>query len=150
MSTCTAMHPSPNFGLDWASPLQPTTSRFLLLACSSPAASLTYQGQTQLCDASYAHLCAALYSSCPSLTSLGLPLFSPPTSCCVYSPANLGPHGDLDVEGLGCVGWTSVVSLGEVPTDPTRWEYGVVLKFDGGDGFGFGAACSECEKSGGV
>ncbi|KAG9455278.1 hypothetical protein H6P81_008182 [Aristolochia fimbriata] len=150
MSTCAAMHSSPNFGLDWSSPFQPGPSLFLLLACSTSAPSLTYKG-TPLCDPINAHLCSALYT-CPSVTSLGLPLFSPSNSCCAYSPANLGPHGDLDVQGLRCAGYTSLVSLGDVPTDPTRWEYGIVLKFGlgGVDSYNFAVACQVCQRSSGI
>ncbi|XP_068651336.1 wall-associated receptor kinase-like 20 [Aristolochia californica] len=150
MSSCSAMHSSPNFGLDWSSPFQLGSSLFLLLGCSNPSSSLTYKG-TPLCDPVNAHLCAALYT-CPSVTSLGLPLFSPSNSCCAYSPANLGPHGDLDVQGLLCAGYSSVVSLGDIPTDPTRWEYGVVLKFGlgGVDNYNFATACQACQHSSGI
>ncbi|KAL6006727.1 hypothetical protein ACLOJK_032220 [Asimina triloba] len=150
MSTCNSMNASPNIGLDWASPFQVGPSLFLLLSCSSPSSTLTYKGSL-LCDPSNAHLCAALYT-CPSVVSLGLPLFAPSNSCCVYSPANLGPHMDLDVQGLKCAGYSSVVSVGDSPTEPSKWEYGVALKFgEGGvDGYASATACEACEKSEGV
>ncbi|KAJ8632585.1 hypothetical protein MRB53_025921 [Persea americana] len=150
MSTCSSMHSSPDFGLDWATPFQIGPSIFLLLSCTTPSSSLTFKG-SPLCDSSNAHLCAAIYS-CSSVVSLGLPLFAPTNSCCVYSPANLGPHGDLDLEGLKCAGYAPVVSLGEYPTDPSRWEYGVTLQFsDGGlDNYNFATACEACEKSKGA
>ncbi|XP_058106491.1 uncharacterized protein LOC131249741 [Magnolia sinica] len=150
MSTCSSMHPSPNFGLDWATPFQVGPSIFLLLSCASPSSSLTYKG-TLLCDLSNSHLCSSLYT-CPSVSSLGLASFAPSTSCCVYSPANLGPHMDLDVQGLKCGGYASVVSVGDSPSDPTRWEYGVALKFGQGglDNYNFATACDACEKSDGV
>lgn len=45
-----------------------------------------------------------------------------------------------------------MVSLGEYPTDPSRWEYGVTLQFsDGGlDNYNFATACEACEKSKGA
>ncbi|XXG67066.1 hypothetical protein AAC387_Pa06g0495 [Persea americana] len=144
------MHPSPNFGLDWATPFQLGPSLFLLLSCTLPSSSITFKG-TPICDPSNAHLCAYLYT-CPALSSLSLPLFAPSNSCCVYSPANLGPHMDLDIQGLKCAGFSSVVSLGDSPADPSRWEYGVVLKFGERelDGHDFATACDTCEKSDGV
>ncbi|XXG67065.1 hypothetical protein AAC387_Pa06g0495 [Persea americana] len=150
MSTCSSMHPSPNFGLDWATPFQLGPSLFLLLSCTLPSSSITFKG-TPICDPSNAHLCAYLYT-CPALSSLSLPLFAPSNSCCVYSPANLGPHMDLDIQGLKCAGFSSVVSLGDSPADPSRWEYGVVLKFGERelDGHDFATACDTCEKSDGV
>lgn len=59
---------------------------------------------------------------------------------------------DLDIQGLKCAGFSSVVSLGDSPADPSRWEYGVVLKFGERelDGHDFATACDTCEKSDGV
>ncbi|KAK9949564.1 hypothetical protein M0R45_005081 [Rubus argutus] len=56
---------------------------------------------------------------CPSVTGLDLPLFPPTNTCCVYSPGNLDAKGELDLRGLKCKGYTSVVSLGDYPTDPS-------------------------------
>ncbi|XP_058086123.1 wall-associated receptor kinase-like 20 [Magnolia sinica] len=150
MSTCSSMQPCPNFGIDWAAPFQLGPSIFLLLSCANPSSSLFFKG-SPLCDSSNSHLCAAMYT-CPSVGSLGLPLFAPSNSCCVYSPANLGPHGDLDLQGLKCAAYASVVSLGDYQTDPSRWEYGVALKFSPGgfDNYNFATACAACEKSEGV
>ncbi|XP_057970615.1 uncharacterized protein LOC131159602 [Malania oleifera] len=155
MSTCTSMHPSPNLGLDWPSPFQLGPSTFLLLSCSPPSSSLTVVNDgypSPVCDLTSDHLCASVYT-CPSVVALGLPLFPPTNTCCVYSPANLDAKGELDLRALKCAGYASVVSLGDDPTEPTRWEYGVALTYNmqvGFDNDNVAAQCGDCEKSGGA
>ncbi|OVA14220.1 Wall-associated receptor kinase galacturonan-binding domain [Macleaya cordata] len=152
MSTCSSMHSSPNFGLDWSSPFQLGPSLFILLACQPPTSSLTSKSGNPICDSSYSHLCTSLHT-CPTLLSLGLPMFSPINTCCVYSPANLNAKGDLDLKALKCAGYSSVLSLGDIPTDPNRWEYGVALKYNevGLDNYyNIAMMCEACEKSDGV
>lgn len=154
MSTCTTMQPSPsNLGLDWASPFQLGPSTFILLSCQPPTSSLILKASSSpICDPSYSHLCAAIYT-CPSVTGLDLPLFPPTNTCCVYSPGNLDAKGELDLRGLKCKGYTSVVSLRDYPTDPSQWDYGVALKYNHGGGLDGGIVetkCTSCEMSGGV
>ncbi|KAK1272811.1 hypothetical protein QJS04_geneDACA013161 [Acorus gramineus] len=152
MSTCSSMHAtSTTFGLDWAGPFQLGPSIFVLLSCPPPTSSLTYKS-FPVCDTSVnAHLCLSLYT-CPSVLSLGLPLFSPTNTCCVYSPASLGPKGDLDLQGLRCLGYVSVLSLGDFPTDANKWKYGIALKYSqpGFNGFDASVVCGVCEMSEGV
>lgn len=63
---------------------------------------------------------------------------------------------DLDLQGLKCTGFSSVVSFGDSPAeiaDPNRWVYGVSLQFgaqSGLDGQDFSTSCGACEKSNGV
>ncbi|KAJ4848152.1 hypothetical protein Tsubulata_004426 [Turnera subulata] len=146
MSTCTAMQPAPDLGLDWASPFQLGPSTFLLLSCPPPAIN-----GSPVCDASSSHLCASIYT-CPNVMGLGLPLFAPTNTCCVYSPANFNGKGELDLRELRCMGYASVVSLKDYPTDPSRWEYGVVLEYRNGafDDYYMDNKCKTCEASGGV
>ncbi|PSS26570.1 Wall-associated receptor kinase-like [Actinidia chinensis var. chinensis] len=151
MSTCTAMLPSiSNLGLDWASPFQLGPSTFILLSCEPPTSSLIVNG-TPICAPSTPFLCASIYT-CPAVTALGLPLFPATNTCCVYSPANLGGEGELDLGELKCSGYASVVSLGDVATDPSGWQYGVEVKYtEGGLGsYDIAPECHACEMSGGV
>ncbi|KAJ4966002.1 hypothetical protein NE237_017851 [Protea cynaroides] len=152
MSNCSSMQPSPNLGLDWPSPFQLGPSIFILLSCPPPtSSSLTFKG-LPICDSTYAYLCASIHT-CSAVVSLGLSLFAPTNTCCVYSPANLDPKGDLDLKTLGCASYASVVSLGSYPTDPNKWEYGVALKYnnDVGSTDSYVATnCKACESSGGV
>ncbi|KAL7150211.1 hypothetical protein ABFS83_05G095400 [Erythranthe nasuta] len=124
-------------------------STFILLACSPETYSITVKGNP-ICDPSSLYLCADIYT-CPGVVALGLPLFPPTNTCCVYSPANLGPEDELDLEALGCEGYSSVVALGDSPTDPARWRYGVALKYTlgGMDGYDVAPSCRGCEQSGG-
>ncbi|XP_043696963.1 uncharacterized protein LOC122647673 [Telopea speciosissima] len=152
MSTCSSMQPTPNLGLDWPSPFQLGPSVFILLSCPPPTSStLTVKG-FPICDSTNAYLCASIHT-CPAIASLGLSLFAPTNTCCVYSPANLDPKGDLDLKALGCASYASVLSLGDYPTDPNKWDYGVALKYndDVGSLDSYVATnCEACERSGGV
>ncbi|CAA7406781.1 unnamed protein product [Spirodela intermedia] len=152
MSNCITMLPSTaNFGLDWAGPFQLGPSMFVLLGCSANTSSLSYKNSAPICDMSQSHVCESLYS-CPGMLSLGIPIFAPANSCCVYSPASLGPKGELDLADLHCAAYTSVMSYGDVATDPLRWQYGVVLKFGQTrfEEYGGAEMCGACESSGGV
>ncbi|KAF8020139.1 hypothetical protein BT93_G0748 [Corymbia citriodora subsp. variegata] len=150
MSTCTSMKPSPNLGLDWSGPFELGSSTFVLLHCEPPTASLTIN-DSSICDLSSSNLCASVYA-CPAVLNLGLPLFSPTNTCCVYSPANFDSKGELDLQALKCGGYAPVMSLGDDPTDPTGWEYGVELKYTQGalDSNHMDTKCPTCENSGGV
>ncbi|EXB29473.1 hypothetical protein L484_022145 [Morus notabilis] len=151
MSTCSSMQPSPsNFGLDWPGPFQPGPSTFILLGCRPPTSSLSAANSSPLCDAN-SHLCASL-CTCPAVVSLGLPILPPTNTCCVYSPANLDDDDELDLKGMKCEGFASVVSLGDYATDPGRWEYGVALKYNGGvlESSVEETKCKSCEMSDGV
>ncbi|KAA8530839.1 hypothetical protein F0562_005537 [Nyssa sinensis] len=151
MSNCTSMQPSPTkLGLDWASPFQLGPSTFILLSCAPLTSSLTIKG-TPICDPSSSYLCASIYT-CPAVVTLGLPLFPPTNTCCVYSPASLNTKDDFDPYELKCAGYASVVSLGDVPTDPSQWQYGVALKYTLGglENYNTATSCHSCELSGGV
>ncbi|EOX92069.1 hypothetical protein QUC31_003445 [Theobroma cacao] len=150
MSTCSSMQQSPNLGLDWASPFQLGPSIFLLLSCTPPTSSLTIKG-SPVCDPSSSDLCASIYS-CPSVVSLGLHLFPPTNTCCVYSPANFNSKGELDLRAMKCIGYASIASFQDSPTDPSRWQYGVTLKYTNGafDDYYMNNKCNTCEDSGGL
>ncbi|KAF7839936.1 wall-associated receptor kinase-like 20 [Senna tora] len=154
MSTCARMQPSPpDLGLDWTSPFQlaSSSSTFILLSCRPPTASLAV-GSEPVCDASYDHLCAAMHT-CPAVVTLGLPLFAPTNTCCVYAPGNLDGRGELSARRLGCGAYASVAAVGENPVDPMGWEYGVAVRYTrGGEGGGsvVGSKCKSCEMSGGI
>ncbi|GMN33826.1 hypothetical protein TIFTF001_004364 [Ficus carica] len=155
MSTCFSMQPSPsNFGLDRPGPFLPGPSTFILLACSPPTSALSSVSGTgvssPVCDGN-SHLCASLYT-CPAVVSLGLPTFPPTNTCCVYSPANLNAKDELDLKGMKCKAYASVVSLGDFATDPGRWEYGVALKYNVGvlESSVVETNCKSCEMSDGV
>ncbi|XP_061344314.1 wall-associated receptor kinase-like 15 [Gastrolobium bilobum] len=150
MSTCTIMQTSPNLGLDWTTPFQISSSTFILLSCKPPTSSLSIRG-SPICDLSLDYLCASIYT-CPAVEALGLSLFPPTNTCCVYSPANLDGKGELDLSEMKCGAYASVMSLGDNPIDPTRWVYGVALKYSYGafDTNYATTKCNSCEYSGGL
>ncbi|KAF6148716.1 hypothetical protein GIB67_019324 [Kingdonia uniflora] len=145
MSNCSSMQASSNLGLDWPSPFQLGPSVFVLLSCAPPTSSHA------VCDTTNDHLCASMHT-CAAITSLGLSLFAPTDTCCVYTPANFNTKGELDLQALKCAGYTSVLSLGDLPMDPNRWEYGIALKYTqmGFDQYDVAIKCEACEKSDGI
>ncbi|XP_027075346.1 uncharacterized protein [Coffea arabica] len=153
MSNCTFMQTCPTIlGLDWASPFQLGPSIFILLSCDPSISSLTTKDfNTLICDPSSTYLCASVYT-CPAVVDLGMRLFPSTNTCCVYSPANLDSRDEFNLHELNCAGYTSVVSLGDVPSDPMQWEYGMVLKYNLGglDSYNTAPSCRACELSGGV
>lgn len=56
------------------------------------------------------------------------------------------------MRALKCDGYASVVSMGDYPTDPSQWEYGVALKYVNAilDSNIIETKCNACEMSGGV
>lgn len=70
----------------------------------------------------------------------------------MYSPANLDGKGELDLRALNCDGYASVVSLGDYPTDPSKWIYGVAVKYINGvlDNNIIDTKCNACQMSGGI
>lgn len=70
----------------------------------------------------------------------------------MYAPANFYGKGELELDELKCDGYSSVVSLGDYPTDASHWEYGVALKYinDVLDNSVIGSKCNSCEMSDGI
>lgn len=148
MSTCNAMQRSGSFGLDWTAPFKIKNDVFVLLDCD-PASSV-FNAQNYLCDTGSAHICTSLYT-CPGMNGLGIPQNSPITSCCVYTPVNLGSANEVDLQKLGCQSYTSIHSFGSDPTDPSSWKYGIRLQYNYNlDNSNFPSACADCERSSGV
>eukprot|EP01018_Ginkgo_biloba_P014128 Gb_30347 [translate_table: standard] len=148
MSTCNSMQNSGSFGLDWSAPFKIKNDVFVLLGCSS--SSSLFDQKNSLCDTGSAHICTSLYA-CPGVTGLGLTLNSPISTCCVYSPINLGPADELNLPKLQCSSYTSIYSFGDDPTNPSRWRYGVGLQYSYNvNNNYFTTACGDCEQSSGV
>lgn len=148
MSTCTLMQNSGSFGLDSTAPFQIKNDVFVLLGCST--SSSLYNIQNSLCDTGSAHICSSLYT-CPGVSGLGIPQYSPISSCCVYSPIDLGPADELNLPKLQCSSYTSIYSFGDDPTNPTHWKYGVALRYNYNiDNNNFPSACGDCQQSNGV
>ncbi|KAH9322195.1 hypothetical protein KI387_016834, partial [Taxus chinensis] len=136
-----------SFGLDWTAPFKLKNDVFVLLDCSSSLS-------ISLCDTGSSHICTSLYT-CPGVQGLGIPQFSPITSCCVYTPVNLGSANEVNLPKLGCQSYTSIYAFGDgedsSSTDPMNWRYGIKLQYNYNlDNNNFPTACADCERSNGV
>lgn len=148
MSTCTSMQNSGSFGLDWSAPFKIHNDVFVLLGCSS--SSSLFDAQKPLCDTGSSHICSSLYS-CSGITGLGITPNSPISTCCVYSPINLGPADELNLPKLQCSSYSSIYNFGDDPTNPKRWKYGMALQYSYSlyNNY-FTTSCNDCEQSSGV
>ncbi|KAI3973519.1 hypothetical protein MKW92_035969 [Papaver armeniacum] len=163
MSTCSSSQPSKGFGLDWDAPFTFLDSNvFALLDCST-ASSPLYTSRTSLngngtnsttagsgnivplCDSEGGPICSLLYS-CPTISRLNLPI----STCCVYTPLDLGPAYEIDLQKLECSSYASIYSFNGKDSNPQGWKYGIGLKYRFSVKNDFPSACSICEKSNGV
>eukprot|EP01018_Ginkgo_biloba_P011031 Gb_30861 [translate_table: standard] len=147
MSTCNSMQTSTSFGLDWSAPFRIKNNIFVLLGCSSTSS--LYDPKNYLCDTGSAHICSNLYA-CPGVAGIDLPLYSPISTCCVYSPINLGSAAELNLPKLQCLSYTSIYSFGSDPTNPSLWRYGIALQYNYNINNYAPSVCRDCEQSNGV
>ncbi|KAI3926550.1 hypothetical protein MKX01_011446 [Papaver californicum] len=163
MSTCSSSQPSKGFGLDWDAPFTFLDSNvFALLDCST-ASSPLYTSRSSLngngtnstsagsgnivplCDNEGGPICSLLYS-CPTISTLNLPV----STCCVYTPLDLGPAYEIDLQKLECSSYASIYSFNGKDSNPQGWKYGIGLKYRFSVKNDFPSACSICEKSNGI
>ncbi|KAF6157309.1 hypothetical protein GIB67_004247 [Kingdonia uniflora] len=152
MTTCTTFPPSKVIVLDWDSPFTFTEGNFFALLGCSITSSPLYKSRNgdngtvvPLCDNEGAPLCSLLYS-CPAISNQNLPI----SSCCVYTPVDLGPAFDMDLQKLQCVSYAAVYSFNGQDLKPESWKYGVALKYKFSVKNDFPSACNICERSNGV
>lgn len=154
MSTCSSSQPSSGFGLDWDAPFTFLENNvFALLDCSTTTSPL-YNSRNSgnngsnivpLCDNEGASICSLLYS-CPPITKLNLPI----STCCVYTPVDLGPAYDMDLKKLECSSYSSIYSFNGQESNPESWKFGIGLKYRFSVKNDFPSTCSICERSNGV
>ncbi|OVA13456.1 Wall-associated receptor kinase galacturonan-binding domain [Macleaya cordata] len=152
MSTCSATQPNKGFGLDWDAPFTFIDDNvFALLDCSTTSSPL-YTSRTSvngsivpLCDNEGAPICSLLYS-CPAISTLNLPI----STCCVYTPVDLGPAYDMDLKKLQCNSYASIYSFNGQESNPQSWKFGIGLKYRFSVKNDYPSACSVCERSNGV
>ncbi|XP_010272179.1 PREDICTED: uncharacterized protein LOC104608033 [Nelumbo nucifera] len=155
MSTCSSTHSSKGFGLDWDAPFVfHDDNVFALLDCSTSSSPLyksssLFNGgnssEIPLCDNEGAPFCSLLYS-CPEISTLNLPI----STCCVYTPVDLGPVFKIDLQRLQCTSYTAVYSFNGQQSNPESWNYGVALKYRFNVNNDYPRECSTCERSNGV
>ncbi|KAL5725540.1 hypothetical protein ACHQM5_008675 [Ranunculus cassubicifolius] len=153
MSTCSETQPSRGFSLDWDAPFTfHDDNVFALLGCSIDSSPL-YKSQTSgngttmvpLCDNQGAPICSLLYS-CSAINKLNFPI----STCCVYTPVDLGPSFEMDLQKLKCSAYAAVYSFGGQESNPDRWDYGVGLKYKFRVNNDYPSDCGLCERSNGV
>ncbi|KAF6151436.1 hypothetical protein GIB67_020660, partial [Kingdonia uniflora] len=148
MSTCASTQQSEGFGLDWDAPFTfHGDNIFVLLGCSTTSSLYNSGNSTTvpLCDNQDAPTCSLLYS-CPAICTLNQPI---PT-CCVYTPVDLGPTFNIDLQKLQCASYASVYSFNGQDSSPESWKYGVALNYKFNVRNDLPGTCRVCEESKGV
>lgn len=153
ISTCACNQPSSGFGLDSDAPFSFSDDDvFTLLNCSptSPIFQSSSGNATMssvpLCDKQGAPICTYLYS-CRAIAALNFPI----STCCVYTPVDLGPAFTLDLHKLQCSSYSAFYGFpGQDIVDPDRWKYGIALKYKFNVRNEYPPSCGDCEKSNGV
>ncbi|GFP91571.1 hypothetical protein PHJA_001301100 [Phtheirospermum japonicum] len=151
MSTCSCTRPSPGFGLNWDAPFTfHDTTVFALLDCSTTSSPI-YKGNYgnnstfPMCDSQGADICGLL-NSCDAISRLSLPI----STCCVYTPVDLGPSFEMDLGKLQCASYSAVYGYNGQESNPEGWEYGIALKYKFNYKNDYPDLCASCEKSNGV
>ncbi|XP_030496932.2 uncharacterized protein LOC115712728 [Cannabis sativa] len=157
MSTCSCINtqPSKGFGLDSDAPFSfHDETVFALLDCSLSSSPIYHsdggngsdQYKVPLCDnQGTVPICSFLYS-CRAISTINLPI----STCCVYTPVDLGPAYDMDLEKLKCSSYSAFYSFNGRQSDPDSWKYGMALKYKFSVYNEYPRTCAECEKSYGV
>ena len=152
MSTCSCTVPSKGFGLNWDAPFTFADSTiFALVDCSMNSSSICQSNgyddgsnSKLLCDQG-TPICSLLYS-CRPISTINLPI----STCCVYTPVNLGPAFEMDLQKLQCPSYTGFYNFNDQEMDPEKWNYGIALKYKFSVTNDYPGSCDACERSHGV
>ncbi|KAA8533040.1 hypothetical protein F0562_032843 [Nyssa sinensis] len=151
MSTCSCTQPSKGFSLDWDAPFSfHDNNIFALLDCSTASSPIYKSGggnttTVPLCDTEGAPICSLLYS-CQAISRLNIPI----STCCVYTPVDLGPAFEMDLQKLQCSSYAGLYSFNGQESDPETWKYGVALKYKFNFNNDYPPTCANCERSNGA
>ncbi|KAG8366253.1 hypothetical protein BUALT_Bualt17G0057200 [Buddleja alternifolia] len=151
MSTCTCAQPSKGFGLDWDAPFSfHDDTIFALLDCSTTSSPIyrSNGGNNStfpMCDSQGGSICSLLYS-CDAVSRLSLPI----STCCVYTPVNLGPSFEMNLDKLKCTSYSALYGYNGQEANPEGWKYGIAIKYKFNFNNDYPALCASCEKSNGV
>ncbi|GJS87896.1 wall-associated receptor kinase-like protein 15 [Tanacetum coccineum] len=152
MSTCACTQPSKGFSLDWDAPFSfHDDTVFALLNCdisSSPIFKSDSHNNTvsPVCDTESGSRVCGLLNSCQAVSKLGIPV----STCCVYTPVDLGPSFEMDLQKLNCGSYSGLYGFKGHMDDPNSWKYGVALKYKFNFNNEYPPLCANCEKSNGV
>nr|XP_043608192.1 wall-associated receptor kinase-like 15 [Erigeron canadensis] len=153
MSTCACTQPSKGFSLDWDAPFSfHDDTVFALLNCdvsSSPifkSEAGRNSSVSPVCDSgSGSRVCARL-NSCQAVSRLEIPV----STCCVYTPVDLGPAFEMDLQKLNCDSYSGLYGFNGQAENPDTWKYGVTLKYKFNFNNEYPPTCANCEKTNGV
>ncbi|GLT86346.1 hypothetical protein SLE2022_044910 [Rubroshorea leprosula] len=149
MSTCACNQPSKGFGLDRNAPFDFTEDTiFTLLECSIDSSPIFRGGKNTsfpMCDQQGSPICSYLYS-CNAISLLNLPI----STCCVYTPVDLGPSFEMDLQTLQCSSYSAFYSFNGQQSNPENWKYGIALKYKINVYNYYPGFCKDCEKSDGI
>ncbi|KDP21253.1 hypothetical protein JCGZ_21724 [Jatropha curcas] len=150
MSTCSCTQPSKGFGLDWDAPFSfQDDTVFTLLDCSTTSSPIFRNSNNgsivPQCDRTGAPICSFLYS-CQAISRLSLPI----STCCVYTPVDLGPAFEMDLQKLQCSSYSGFYSFNGQEDNPENWKYGIALKYKFNVYNDYPSSCANCERSNGV
>ncbi|KAL8196519.1 hypothetical protein R6Q57_024814 [Mikania cordata] len=152
MSTCACTQPSKGFSLDWDAPFSfHDDTVFALLNCDTSSSPVfktdrTNNSVSPVCDSgSGSRVCERL-NSCQAVSRLGVPV----STCCVYTPVDLGPSFEMDLQKLNCGSYSGLYGFSEHPDNPDSWKYGVAIKYKFNFDNEYPPMCANCEKSNGV
>ncbi|XP_052173518.1 wall-associated receptor kinase 3 [Diospyros lotus] len=147
MSTCSCTNPSKGFGLDWDAPFSFADSTiFALLGCSATSSVYSSGGSAApRCDPTGAPVCNLL-NSCQAVSLVETPV----SSCCVYTPVDLGPAFEMDLQKLQCSSYAGIYGFDGKNDDPRTWNYGLALKYKFNFNNDYPGMCASCERSNGV
>lgn len=150
MSTCSCSQPSKGFGLDWNAPFSFHDSTvFALLDCCISTSPIYHNNGSgsPLCDPHGADICRIMYSSCSAISSR---INIPESTCCVYTPVDLGPAFEMDLQKLQCASYAGLYGFNGQESNPDAWKYGVALKYKFNYNNDYPTICANCEKTNGV
>ncbi|XP_011007990.1 PREDICTED: wall-associated receptor kinase 3 [Populus euphratica] len=156
MSTCACTQTSKGFGLDWDAPFSfHDDTVFTLLDCSTTSSPIyrtngAYDVDSNTtvipqCDRTGAPICSFLFS-CGAISMLNLPI----STCCVYTPVDLGPSFEMDLQKLQCTSYSGFYSFNGQESNPENWKYGIALKYKFNVYNDYPSSCANCERSNGV
>lgn len=152
MSTCSCSQPSNGFSLDWNAPFSfHDDTVFALLDCSTSSSPIyksigaNNSNTFPLCDSQGADICSFL-CSCQAISRLNIPV----STCCVYTPVDLGPSFEMDLQKLQCSAYSGLYGFNGQESNPNAWKYGVALRYKFNFNNDYPTMCANCEKSNGV
>lgn len=152
MSTCACTQPSKGFSLDWDAPFSfHDDTVFALLNCDASTSPVfksdSHNNSVSLvCDSESGSRVCGLLNSCQAVSRLDIPV----STCCVYTPVDLGPSFEMDLQKLNCGSYSGLYRFSGHTDNPDSWKYGVAIKYKFNLNNEYPELCANCEKTNGA